>query len=243
MIYQIDFEGNDKIQTAIERIQTFYTEPYYVGISGGKDSDVIVKLLELSGCKYELHHQHTGLDAPQTVRYIRKQYPGTVIDYPKKTIWQLIIENGTPPTRRMRYCCRELKEYGGEGRFKALGIRWQESSKRKNNRKMIELCYKNMTKTLNPIIDWTEQEIWEFHKIYKIPHNPLYDMGYSRVGCIMCPQKGKKAMLQDAKMFPKYYEQYLRTFDKMLKARQNKGLKTTWKNSKDVMEWWLNICK
>lgn len=244
MLGQLNFEGKNKIEIAIDRIKIFEpSEGYYVAISGGKDSDVIKALCDMAEVKYDLHHQHTTADAPQTVRYIREIYPECEIDYPAKSIWQLIIENGTPPTRLMRYCCRELKEYGGEGRRKILGVRWSESSKRKNNRRLTEQCYKNNTFTVNPIIDWTDADVWEFHKIYNLPHNVLYDEGFKRVGCIMCPQKGKKAMLEDAKKFPKYYENYLRTFEKMLEKRKEKGLKTTWKSSKEVMEWWLNICK
>lgn len=236
--------GKNKVEVAIDRVKSVEpVEGFYVAISGGKDSDVIKALCDMAGVKYDLHHQHTTADAPQTVRYIRETYLECKIDYPEKSIWQLIIENGTPPTRLMRYCCKVLKEYGGEGRRKVLGIRWSESSNRKNKRRMNEMCLKNMTYTLNPIIDWTEKEVWEFHKCFNLQHNPLYDEGCKRVGCIMCPQKGKKGMLQDAKKFPKYYENYLRTFDKMLKRRAEKGLKTTWKSPEEVMQWWLDISK
>jgi phosphoadenosine phosphosulfate reductase len=233
----------DKEEIAIARIQDFYCETYYEGLSGGKDSDVVDHLLIRSGKKFERHHQHTTLDAPQTVRYIRQKYPDIEIDYPEKSIWRLIVENGTPPTKLMRYCCRELKEYGGEGRFKVLGIRAQESAKRKKNRRRIEICYKNDTRTLNPIIDWSDRDVWEYIKKYGLTYNPLYCMGCKRVGCIMCPQKSRKGMEWDAKMFPKYYQQFLRTFQRMLDERHRKGLETTWQTSEEVMEWWLKICE
>lgn len=242
MINQIDIYGKDKVQIAIEILQQFVPpEGYYVAISGGKDSDVIAKLCDLANIKYDLHHQHTTADAPETVRYIRNTYPNCKIDYPDKSIWKLIEEQGVPPTRLMRYCCKTLKEYGGEGRTKVLGVRWSESTGRKNNRRLTEMCYKNHTVTINPIIDWNESEVWEFHKAYNLPHNPLYDQGCKRIGCIMCPQKGKKGMLEDAKRFPKYKDNYLRAFDKMLKVREKKGLKTTWKTPDDVFNWWINL--
>lgn len=247
MLGQLNFENKNKVEIAIERLKQFEPqEGYYIGVSGGKDSDAIVKLAKMAGVKYDLHHQLTGIDAPQTNYYIKKQYPEIQIDYPKKTIWQLIVENGTPPTRLMRYCCKELKEYGGEGRFKVLGVRWSESSRRKNNRRLVETkttkngCRATGTRILNPIIDWSESEIWEFHKEFNLDHNTLYDIGYNRVGCIMCPQKSKKAILKDIEIFPKYYEQLIRTFEKMLKNRREKGLKTTWKTGEEVFKWWIN---
>ena len=243
MINQLNFEGKNKVEIAIDRLKQFEpkNEPYYVAISGGKDSDTIVKLCELAGVKHELYHQHTTADAPETVRYIRKIYPSCNIDYPNKSIWQLIEEQGVPPTRLMRYCCKVLKEYGGEGRTKVLGVRWSESTGRKNNRRLTEMCYKNHTTTVNPIIDWTESEVWEFHSLYKLEHNPLYDMGCKRIGCVGCPQKGKKGMLEDFKRFPKYKENYLRAFKRMLKVRKEKGLETTWKNEEEVFNWWINL--
>ena len=39
--------------------------------------------------------------------------------------------------------------------------------------------------------------------------------------------------------YPKYKEQYLRTFRKMLDERNRKGLETTWKTPEEVMVWWL----
>lgn len=160
MINQINFEGKNKVDIAIERLKAFEPkEGYYVAISGGKDSDVIVKLCELANVKYDLHHQHTTLDAPQTVYYIRDTYPNCEIDYPETSAWKLIEKQGVPPTRLMRYCCKILKEYGGEGRTKVLGVRWAESTGRKNNRRMTEMCYKNHTVTVNPIIDWSEAEV------------------------------------------------------------------------------------
>ena len=41
-------------------------------------------------------------------------------------------------------------------------------------------------------------------------------------------------------MYPKYKENYLRAFDKMLQYGRTHGKKYEWKNSNEVMEWWLN---
>lgn len=243
LIISNDLKLEEKEEIAIERIKSFYSEPYYLGISGGKDSDVVDKLLQRSGVKYERHHQLTTVDAPQTIKYIKQQYPDAIIDYPKRSMWQLIVDKGVPPTRLMRYCCKNLKEYGGEGRLKILGIRWAESNRRKSNRRMVEICNRDVTRTVNPIIDWTDKDVWEFIKKYNLPFNPLYNLGQRRIGCIMCPQKGRKGMIEDAKLFPIYYNNYLRAFERMLIHRNSKGLNTTWQTPADVMEWWINISK
>lgn len=48
-------------------------------------------------------------------------------------------------------------------------------------------------------------------------------------------------MLEDAENFPRYKENYLRAFKRMLKVREEKGLKTTWKDEYEVFEWWINL--
>lgn len=113
--------------TAIKRIKMFCPdEGYYVAYSGGKDSTVILDLVRRSGVKYDAHYNLTTADPPELVDFVKEQ-PDVVIDYPPTSMWGAIIENGTPPTRLMRFCCRLLKERGGEGRMVLTGIRWAES--------------------------------------------------------------------------------------------------------------------
>ena len=92
-----------KVQLSIERLKSFEPndEPYYLCYSGGKDSDVIRILAELSGVKYELHHNLTSVDAPETINYI-KTVPNVIIDIPhdkngnRISMWSLIEKNGLP---------------------------------------------------------------------------------------------------------------------------------------------------
>lgn len=135
----------NKVDQAIQRIKAFdpistglMDTPYYVAYSGGKDSDALRILFELAGVKYDLVHNHTTVDAPETVRYVRS-IPGIQISYPELSMWQLIVKKRMPPTRIVRYCCVELKEKGGEGRFVATGVRWSESVKRKKSRGGVEI--------------------------------------------------------------------------------------------------------
>lgn len=56
---------------------------------------------------------------------------------------------------------------------------------------------------ISPIFQWTEDDVWYFlNEIVNVPHCELYDMGYSRIGCILCPMSNKKSKQRDIKMFP-----------------------------------------
>lgn len=56
---------------------------------------------------------------------------------------------------------------------------------------------------ISPIFKWTEYDVWYFlNEIVKVPHCELYDMGYTRIGCILCPMSSMKSKLRGMKMFP-----------------------------------------
>ena len=39
---------------------------------------------------------------------------------------------------------------------------------------------------LNPLIEWTEDDVWEYVHEFEVPYNALYDQGYSSIGCAPC---------------------------------------------------------
>ena len=138
-----------------------YKQPLVITYSGGKDSDVLLRLAINSGIPFEALHSLTTADAPETVYHVRKTFrlleekgiPTKVDchvqpDGSRLTMWNLIPKKMVPPTRLMRYCCAVLKEGGGKGRFIATGVRWAESVKRKNSRGLIEVSPSDKNKRL-----------------------------------------------------------------------------------------------
>lgn len=139
----------DLEQTAIARLRTasqlslaYYRQPLIITTSGGKDSSVCVALAERAGIPFEVLHNHTTVDAPETVRFVRSEFRrlelegvSCMVSYPyykgrRVSMWSLIPQKLLPPTRLMRYCTSILKERGGARRFIATGIRWEESVNR-----------------------------------------------------------------------------------------------------------------
>ncbi|MCD7777171.1 MAG: phosphoadenosine phosphosulfate reductase family protein [Clostridiales bacterium] len=280
----------EKEKTAIERFKAFETnEGYHLSYSGGKDSDVIKILAELSGVKFEAVYRHTSVDAPETVRYIKSQ-KDIHFDIPRYkngeqiTMWNLIVKKMSPPLRLSRYCCSELKESTKDGRIVVTGVRWAESTARKarsslvhingkpkttmrlaeelnagyeikkgkylvlqndndENKRLVEHCFRTQKVSLNPIIDWTDNDVWEFLNHYGCKSNPLYSCGYKRIGCIGCPMASTKNREFEFNMYPKYKENYIKAFDRMLAARKKAGLKL-YDNQTDgqgVFDWWMSM--
>ena len=231
----------DKVQQAIDLIRTYEPDTgYYVGISGGKDSTVIYKLIKLAGVKAEFHFNVTTVDPPEIIKFIRQNFSDVIFDYPNESMFKLIIRYGFPPTRHIRYCCSKLKEVKGRGRITVFGIRSQESNKR-SNRKIIEFCYKQHKHIFLPILHWTEDDVWEFHDVFNLPHVELYDRGYTRVGCILCPLATTKVKLQHINDYPRFASAFIKTFDKMLANRDRSKIKDDcWKNGEEVFYNWIH---
>jgi len=230
----------DKVKIAIARLKEY--EPmigYYLAFSGGKDSQCIYHLAEMAGVKFDAHFSVTTVDPPELIRFIKKYYPSVEFIKPEITMWQLIPKKLMPPTRIMRYCCEKLKEGGGSDRIVVTGIRWAESNKRKK-RQIVEQCFKNKHRTfVNPIIDWSDQDVWEFIKSNDLSYCKLYDQGQKRIGCVMCPLQGKDGMLRDMVRWPKISMAYYKAFDNMLMNRKQRDLPCNWETSWQVMEWWI----
>ena len=244
LIEETLFGKKDKVATAIGRLRLL--EPpggYYAAFSGGKDSVVLEDLLQRAGVKFDLHYSITTVDPPELVHFIREHYPRIETHRPRETMWQLIVRKRMPPTRVVRYCCEVLKEGGGVGRVVVTGIRWEESYNR-SKRKMVETCCRYGKRGMvNPIIDWTADDVWEYIHGSGLPYCSLYDEGFKRLGCVGCPCSGKEGMVKEFARWPKIKAAYLRAFAECLRKRRKDGLKTEWTDPEQMMDWWINGSK
>ncbi len=156
MIHQLDFNGKDMVDVAIERLRSFEPpEGYFLAFSGGKDSVVVKALCDMAGVKYDAHYAITSVDPPELVRFIKNEHPDVIRECQHWTtenefhkigdpitMWNLIPSKKMPPTRLARYCCAYLKEPSGEGRRVLTGVRWAESMNRAQNAGLIKVTTK-----------------------------------------------------------------------------------------------------
>lgn len=104
---------------------------------------------------------------------------------------------------------------------------------------------------VNPIYEWKDSDIWEYIRENGIETNPLYNKGYTRVGCIGCPMAAYRQILKEFKDYPKYELSYKLAFDRMLKARKAAGKDDVtgkidshkWETGEDVFNWWIEKYK
>lgn len=181
-------------------------EGYFLAFSGGKDSVVLYDLAVKAGVKFTAFYNNTMVDPPQLRRFILTNYPTVVMLPPKKSFWRLVEENGIPTFRR-KFCSRYLKDLPSNSvplKVRLLGIRAEESIKRKN-RGMISTHHCLQVK---PLFNFTTDHIWEYIRSNNLKYCELYDHGFTRLGCIICPFTNKYSKLMYYKWFPGYFKAF-----------------------------------
>jgi phosphoadenosine phosphosulfate reductase len=181
------FELGDYIAESVDFLRS--NEPpegYFVGFSGGKDSITALNLCRIAGVKHQAFYSCTRIDPPEVVRFIKAEYPEVQWLYPKVTMWSGIM-NFCPPYRNRRWCCDHLKKAPAKHhplKHRVMGIRAEESVRRAS-RPRIDTFSKQTT--YKAIFKWPEWVVWEFIESIGLAYPSLYDEGFHRIGCIICP--------------------------------------------------------
>lgn len=112
-----------------------------------------------------------------------------------------------------------------------------------DRRRLFETCTLKAKRTCNPIIDWTDGEVWDYIESEKLQINPLYQCGFSRVGCIGCPMAGTARRQREFALYPTYQAAYIRAFERMIEERIRRGkVDGSWRigtTGLDVFHWWM----
>lgn len=129
----------------------------------------------------------------------------------------LCIWKGRFPSTKAAFCSQELKREpiikqvqepllsAGDDVISWQGVRRDESLNRRFlSERELKLTHKSGAELWNyrPILDWTAQDCFDMHRKHGIKHNPLYEMGMGRVGCMPCINARKNEILEISKRFP-----------------------------------------
>ena len=109
------------------------------------------------------------------------------------------------------------------------------------DRKLFEACMQKGKRLVNPIIDWSDEDVWEYIKSRNINYCSLYDQGYKRLGCIGCPNDSHR--IEVLQKYPKFYDNYLKAIERWLPSYLERcekvGRKPIGTTPQELMDWWL----
>lgn len=206
-----------------------------VGFSGGKDSQVVYDLCKRSAIAFKAYFNHTFEDCI-TLRFIRENYPDVIWRRPHNYgFFQNMRQNHNCllPTVEYAYCCKDYKhnkKYVDDASI--VGVRRAESAKSKK-RKVFEAINKTFVKKnkvlfssyftekctgvgvgskiqLKPIVDWSDDEVWEYIKRHNLPINQQYKSS-KRIGCIICPKANFNGNYKSLLKYPKIVDAIIAT--------------------------------
>ncbi len=186
--------------------------PVYVSFSGGKDSLVVLDLTKaaLKQREFKAFFLNTGIEFPETVEFARsfcKEMKVPLEEMDSGSVFWEQVEKFGPPAKDFRWCCKVCK-LASAGDLEAgkgtCSLQEKDAAnavayltvdgKRKHesfSRARIAASETNpfVPSQLNifPIREWRALEVWLYIHWRGLSYNPLYDLGFERVGCWLCP--------------------------------------------------------
>jgi len=197
-------------------------EGYVLAFSGGKDSVVLLDLAMRSNVDFKVVYNLTTIDPPELVKFVRDTFKSLTnsgiecrILKPVRPYFSELKRRKFLPSVLKRWCCYFLKEEPMKRFIKNLdtkrvlvGIRREESFRRSQRERVVNLGYMVHYK---PIFGWSEYHVWEYIDKYHILYCNLYDEGFSRLGCIVCPFHSPKLHQVYRKRYPLHYKMFENT--------------------------------
>ncbi len=170
--------------------------PVTVSFSGGKDSLVVLNIARKAVRNLTAFFADTGLEFPETVEYVERFTREAGIGLKVEKAGGAFEENFPafgPPAKDFRWCCKVCK-LGPISSFLSAGEvitvdgkRRYESFQRGNIGAVERNPFVPGQISVYPVRDWRALEIWLYIRMEQLPYNPLYDQGFERIGCWLCP--------------------------------------------------------
>jgi phosphoadenosine phosphosulfate reductase len=193
--------------------------PITVSFSGGKDSLVVLELTKKAVKDFEAFFIDTGLEFPETRKFVEETALKNNITIQVQKAQKAFDENFPsfgPPAKDFRWCCKvcklgpvtELLSRYRSGVITIDGKRRYESFQRGGISTTEKNPFVPGQMSVFPIKDWRAIEVWLYIHMEKLPYNPLYDKGFERIGCWLCPAALQAEYVRMRELHPDRYGEW-----------------------------------
>ncbi len=189
----------------------------YVAVSGGLDSSVSAHLAveSLGSRRVELVYADTGMEFPESIETVEKLASMLGVDLSiVESKWDPLVEiqRRGLMSRDNRWCTRLLKLEGLRRFYERRGARvvvegtraWESSLRASLPRRGVNPLIPGVTRLL-PILYWARLEVQLYAVLHGIPVNPLYELGFTRIGCMVCPAMNLHELRLASSLYPSFY--------------------------------------
>ncbi|NPA23433.1 MAG: phosphoadenosine phosphosulfate reductase family protein [Crenarchaeota archaeon] len=195
----IELKAEKARRTIRRALEKFSSKRPVVSYSGGKDSLVVLDLVEETCRDYSILFNDTLLELPDTYVNVFEacsRYGGDLHIARARTSFYNIVKTMLLPSRDFRYCCKmlklapissTLKRIAPTGSISFTGQRKYESSLRARLPAVSRSRWVANTIVVAPIDDWTSLHVWIYIWSRRLPYNRAYLLGFDRIGCWICP--------------------------------------------------------
>ncbi|WP_406660413.1 phosphoadenosine phosphosulfate reductase family protein [Methanolobus sp. ZRKC3] len=233
--YMDDFVGRS--HKFISNVASSANRPATVSYSGGKDSLAVLHLVSECLEDYELLFADTGIEFPETldnVAQVAQIYGKPLHSISSGDAFWDSIENFGPPSVEVRWCCKVCKlgpitqiidDNYDDGCLTFIGQRKYESGARAKSESVWKNPWVGNQVAAAPIQNWTAMHVWLYIFKNKLPYNPMYEEGYDRIGCWLCPSCSLADLIRLKTTHP---EMEKRLTDYLLSYAEKMGLSEEW---------------
>ena len=161
----------------------------------GPEGNCIIHLLAEIEPRVRIFNLETGYQFKETLETrerIRERY-GIEVEYvrPELTVAEYEAEHGGPLYNSFSdQCCHDRKSVplrkavvGYDAWISAIR---KDQTKDRAKASVVQWDVKFSLVKINPLLDWTKKDVWNFIAKNDVPYNPLHDQGYPSVGCWPC---------------------------------------------------------
>ena len=205
-IFEVNREFEDtEPQTILEWGITKFKDTISLACSFGAEDVVLLDMLSKIPARFQVFVLDTGRLPQETYNVMeqcRKKYGIEFkVFFPERDKIESLIERKGPNSfyssiENRKECCYIRKVEPLSRALDGLqawitGLRREQSVTRNGVPKVeIDPAHGNILK-LNPLADWTNEQVWNYIKIHQVPYNELHDKGYPSIGCAPCTRAVK----------------------------------------------------